>query len=270
MSESYRTTIQKIQERLAEKQQPLPDSLLFYSQILAAIASSGISPSDITQHKKDLFARRMAHNKHALHLNDIPVDLEATGRLLARLAEIVAKQFPHMQEESGRLLVIARDKGALKERLQMWYSDPGDGAGVANSLLHGSIYPTLLSLAEKLQDSIPRDSWSRGFCPICGGKPDFSYLEKEHGARWLVCSRCDTEWEFYRLVCPFCSNADHGMLSYITDEQGIYRLYLCDKCRGYLKCIDARKTEDDVLVPLERILTSSMDQQGLDKNYTGH
>jgi formate dehydrogenase maturation protein FdhE len=269
LSESYRTTIQKIQARLAEGQQPLPDSLLFYSQVLAAIARSGISPKNIPHNKKSLFARRMSKKKPALHFEDIPVDWEGTGRLLAKLTEITSKQFPQMHEESSGILAIAGNKVALKEMLQIWYRNPGNDAGVANSLLHGSIYPTLLSVAAELRDSMPGNSWNEGFCPVCGGKPDFSYLEKKHGARWLVCSRCDTEWEFYRLVCPFCGNNDHSTLSYITDEQNKYRLYLCDKCRTYLKCIDTRKTDDEILIPLERILTSSMDQQGLDKNYTG-
>ena len=116
---------------------------------------------------------------------------------------------------------------------------------------------------------MPQEAWYKRYCPVCGGGPDFAFLDKERdGARWLLCSRCDAQWLFYRLVCPHCGNDDQHSLAYLTDDTGLYRLYVCEKCRRYLKTIDLRKTEAEVLLPLERILTLDLDRQAHESNYT--
>ena len=105
-------------------------------------------------------------------------------------------------------------------------------------------------------------------CPVCGGVADFAYLEKEAGARWLMCSRCDAQWLFQRLECPYCGNADHKTLAYFTDDTELYRLYICDECKSYIKAIDLRKTTSDVMLRLERVVTSDLDRQAQEKGYT--
>ena len=111
------------------------------------------------------------------------------------------------------------------------------------------------------------ESWRRGYCPICGGSPDFSFLEKEEGARWLMCSRCDTQWLFQRLECPYCGTQDQTALAYFTDDKGLYRLYVCDKCKGYLKTVDLRQAESGINIDLERLLTSDIDIQAQESGY---
>ena len=94
-----------------------------------------------------------------------------------------------------------------------------------------------------------------------------AYLEEKEGARWLVCSRCDTEWLFRRFECPYCNNNDQAKLGYFTDDKGLYRLYFCEKCRKYIKAIDLRITEEKILFPVERILTLDIDSQALAEGY---
>ena len=110
-------------------------------------------------------------------------------------------------------------------------------------------------------------SWGQAYCPYCGGKADIAYLEKKVGGRWLVCSRCDTEWSFPRLKCPYCLNQDQKMLSFFMDDTGQYRLQVCDKCKCYIKTIDLRKSKDEVLMALERMFTLEMDRQAREKGY---
>ena len=109
--------------------------------------------------------------------------------------------------------------------------------------------------------------WRRGYCPVCGGSPDIAFLDEEAGGRWLVCSRCDARWRFQRLECPYCGNQDPESLSYFSDDAGVYRLYVCDKCHTYLKAIDLRKVSEDVSPSLERLTTLDMDVQGKSKGY---
>ena len=63
---------------------------------------------------------------------------------------------------------------------------------------------------------------------------------------------------------PF--QAEHS-LAYFTDEKGIYRLYLCERCRAYIKAVDLRHVKKEVSLPLERMLTLGIDSQAREKGY---
>ena len=104
--------------------------------------------------------------------------------------------------------------------------------------------------------------------PCKWGAPDFAYLDKERGARWLLCSRCDAEWLFQRLECPYCGSQDQDSLAYFTDDGGLYRLYVCEQCKRYLKAIDLRQAKSEVLLPLERFLTLEIDAQAHESGYS--
>lgn len=138
------------------------------------------------------------------------------------------------------------------------------------AIVQAAIKPFLVSYVNTLKKTVNQENlktWNQGYCPYCGGKADIAYLEKEVGGRWLVCSRCDTDWSFPRLKCSHCLNQDPKMLSFFMDDTGQYRLQVCDKCKCYLKTIDLRKSKGAVLMPLERMLTLEMDQQAQEKGY---
>jgi FdhE protein len=134
------------------------------------------------------------------------------------------------------------------------------------TLIHQTLRPFLTNHSKALCGLVSQEIWRRGYCPICGSSPDFAFLERKAGARWLLCSRCDTQWLFQRLECPFCGNKEQASLSYFTDD-GLYRLYVCDKCHQYLKAIDFRTTDEEIFLPFGRLITFSMDQQALEMGY---
>ncbi|MFH1031971.1 MAG: formate dehydrogenase accessory protein FdhE [Chloroflexota bacterium] len=138
---------------------------------------------------------------------------------------------------------------------------------ILETIIHAALKPFLVSYARVLIKLVNQESWRRQYCPICGGKPDFSFLDKERGSRWLICSRCDSEWLFQRLQCPYCGTQDQNVLSFFPDAEGLYRLYVCDKCHTYIKTIDSRKTESTLTPSLERVLTLDLDRQGREKGY---
>ena len=55
---------------------------------------------------------------------------------------------------------------------------------------------------------------------------------------------------------------------YFTDDEGLYRLYVCERCHHYLKAIDLRHAGREVLFQLERFLTLDIDHQAREKGYT--
>ena len=136
------------------------------------------------------------------------------------------------------------------------------------AIIHATFKPFLVSYSLALLGLVKQERWRRGYCPICGGNPDFAFLDNERGARWLLCSRCDAEWLFQRLECPYCGTQDQNALSYFTDDEGLYRLYVCEKCKRYLKAIDLRRAKSEVLLPLERLFTFALDAQAHEYGYS--
>ena len=139
--------------------------------------------------------------------------------------------------------------------------------GLIQALIHATLKPFLASHSKVLTGFIDPENWRRRYCPVCGGAPDFAYLDTERGSRWLLCSRCDTEWLYKRLECPYCDTTNQDDLLYFTDDEGAYRLYVCEHCKRYLKAVDFQKTSNEVLLPLERLLTLDLDRQAQQKGY---
>jgi len=49
-------------------------------------------------------------------------------------------------------------------------------------------------------------------------------------------------------------------LIYYPSEDEVYRLYVCEACRRYLKTVDLRKTGGRTVLPrVERVITVAMD-----------
>jgi len=174
---------------------------------------------------------------------------------------------PETFKESSPEKLVTRDS------VQAWYTGeelPSAGAisgDILKVLIHAAVKPFLVNHARALIGLVEQTAWRKNYCPVCGGSPDFAYLETERGARWLLCSRCDTEWLYQRLECPYCRSHDQKNLSYFSDEGEVYRLYVCDKCKHYLKTIDLRKAKSGVELTLERLLTYEMDVQAQEDGY---
>lgn len=184
-------------------------------------------------------------------------------------------EYPDLFGEIPRSLRKPQSK-LLKEMVKAWLEGaklPSTIAGdnidehLLEAIIQATLRPWLTSQAKVLVSLVNQERWRRRYCPICGGSPDFAFLDKERGSRWLLCSRCDTEWLFQRLECPYCGTKDQNALAYFADDEGLYRLYVCEQCHTYIKAIDLRHTESEVLLQLERVMTLDLDRQGQEKGY---
>ena len=273
---THRQVIDKILKRLAEAEKPLPSSLEFYRRILAI--QSQIKTPDLSGISQEKVNRNLVQKKPAITFSDLKIDWENTRKLFDELTKVTVEFLAPESEEIDELKRSTSDLKTLEETSKAWFASNtlSDNSTAKNekfnsltaSILQAAFYPLLSAYSHQLQSLVPQDSWYQRYCPICGGGPDFSFLDKENdGARWLLCSRCDAQWLFYRLVCPHCGNQEQQKLAYLTDDTGLYRLYVCENCRRYIKTIDLRKTETEVLLPLERILTLDLDRQAHESNY---
>ncbi len=268
----------EILERLAqqEKEEGNPPSIMkFYRDLLFLQSETRNCLSSIPPTLNREAAReRLQHEVPLLSFDQLAPDWSS----LAGVFKKVVAVFAHYPELFGKIpteiIGTKVDDYFNQQTARTWYEDgklprvEGVNEGLYDTIVQATLRPFLTSHAPALAGLIEQEHWRRGNCPVCGGSPDFAFLDKEHGARWLICSRCDTDWLFQRLECPYCGTRDQNALSFFTDNEGLYRLYVCERCRRYLKAIDLRQAKSEVLLPLERLLTLDMDLQARGNGYT--
>lgn len=233
--------------------------------------------------------KRVSQSKHMIDLNKIEMDRKWLGALFKEYVSVLKRL-----KEGGAESLEKLERGLERKELDLevlakkvFSFDTKYLHQLAQELAVGvdDLYLLGLSLgnpvfelyAGKLKHRIEEDRWSEGFCPICGSLPAMAYLRKDDGKRILWCQFCDTQWSFMRLKCPFCSNDDHKTLRYFfADENDARRVYVCDKCKKYLKTIDQRKLDQPEALDLgwESLSTLALDlaaqNEGFVSPYSQH
>jgi formate dehydrogenase maturation protein FdhE len=226
----------------------------------------------------DLLSDHICEGIPLLLFGDFQPDWQQVQESFEQMVMWTAKDGGISPEEKEDLNNLGHNLPLLKTLLEKRYlQDSFQGiqevknfdSELLTSITAAALKPFLRAYSKRLLPEVDQEQWRRPYCPICGSKPDFSYLDRDKGARWLVCSWCDAEWLFWRLVCPYCGTHDQNKLSYFADEEGsnLYRLYICKQCSTYIKSIDLRFASPDVLLPLERLMTMNMDKQAQELGY---
>lgn len=263
------------------KEGTLPEFLKFYQQLLRVQSqverklSSRLEPGL----SREAINKRIDTGVPLISFNELALDWQLLTATFDEIKIVFADYAELFNSSYERLAELGADAFLTEQVLKPWFEKQKLPAKITvknvdkklvNSIIHATMKPFLTSHARKLRDFIDQERWRRSYCPICGGSPDFASLDTERGSRWLLCSRCDTEWVFQRLQCPYCNTQDQNDLSYLTDDTGLYRLYTCERCKQYLKTVDLRQTEGQVILPIERFLTLDMDRQAMEKGYKPH
>jgi len=211
-----------------------------------------------------------------LEFDDLLLDWTLVQDYFHKVIDILAEYVTEEMRDTRTLKDLASDVPVLQQVIRDWYqgsplSSIAARHRISEQLLTAAIQftlrPFLMSHSEVLVGLVNQDLWRLRKCPICGGRSDFACLDKEQGARWLLCSRCDARWLFQRLECPYCGTQNKDDLAYFTDDKELYRLYTCQRCNSYIKAIDLRKADDKILLPLERVMTVDLDRQAEEKGY---
>jgi FdhE protein len=211
-----------------------------------------------------------------LTFDQLGLEEEPFAELVSALSAVLLKHNPAWKDaEDGPgqkdLAVLAREVFETWDTL----TGPSPGKEPAGGSLTGSptamavgfaLAPYLQRSGETIMPHLDLAFWKQGYCPVCGGRPNFSILEEGTGARLLMCSRCASQWNFARMECPFCDTVDRP--SYFEGEEGLHRLYVCSACKGYLKAVDLRKARRVVNPMVERLLTVGMDLAAQQEGYS--
>ena len=250
--------------REAKSRPDLKDTISLYVDLLTEQAAVRVAPRIIGLTQTDV-ALCLQEGRHLLSADALKAHGRAVTRLCFQTVLTTARHRRDLMEPLARIQAWLTDRSStaetiLGEYLQQGRVAAGEEAGLDRGLLafvlNNGVRPFLRAHAEVLESLIDGRLWYRGFCPACGGEPDFAALERTSGARRLLCSRCDMEWPYYRVACPFCGSDEH-IAYYPRATQ--YRLYVCEICKRYLKSVDLREVAEDRLLPVERILTVGMD-----------
>jgi FdhE protein len=270
----YAEILQELHSR-AEKRAELADTIELHCELLEAQAHAEVSVGRPALSGEEAGAR-LQQGHPLLAPEHLAADGQALAGLCDQMSRIVAERRPELAEALARIrgwLDERRDRiGALAvEYLREGRVREGEGSGLDAYLLTfvfiNALRPFLRAQAQALAPWVDDSVWYRGRCPICGGEPDVAALERGSGQRRLLCSRCDSEWAFRRVGCPFCGNDEPHQLAYYPSDDEVYRLNVCEKCRRYLKTIDLRQVAGGRLLPAERVLTAAMDVAALEAGY---
>jgi len=208
-----------------------------------------------------------------LSFAQLPLEAEGFSRLATEIAKALAQYDPELAtgtdglEEMDWLSLAGRrfEQGMANEGGEETLDEAK--MGLAEMAVDLALQPYLEWAAEQVMPHVGQESWKRRYCPVCGGAPDFATLVEETGARHLLCSRCRSQWLYKRLGCPFCNNTDHTKLLYYPSEDEVYRLYVCQVCKHYLKAIDLRQATHRVDLAVEPLLTVAMDLAAQEQGY---
>ena len=271
------TIIDHLEEK-ERKEGALPPLLKFYQGILRIQAGveSKIASLPGPGLSSEAILRRLERGKSLVAFDELAIDWPLLRKTFKEVTAVFAEYKALFAQPPEKIGEPGAGRLLTKKEVKAWFKATGlPAAETANggseslfsAIVQAAFKPFLASHARALAGSFTPERWRRRYCPVCGGSPDFAFLDKERGAKWLLCSRCDTEWLFQRLECPGCGNQDQKSMAYFTNDEGPYRLYVCEQCKQYLKAIDMRQTDARVLLPLERLYTLDLDRQAREQGY---
>jgi FdhE protein len=220
---------------------------------------------------QEVLRKEWTQGRSFLNPEELVLDWEKITALYKRLLELVGKREDGRRQAEGLLKAIEENhkgtpvviKAALAsnyEAIEASAKSFSIDAPVLALLLHLSLRPSLLLIAQAVLEHLDLSLWNHGHCPVCGSPPRLADLSGEGGKRRLHCSLCETAWPYPRLRCPFCENDNRKELSYLRaeSEEGL-RVDLCGRCNNYLKTMDLREITGPVILPLDDVATWHLD-----------
>jgi FdhE protein len=240
------------------------------SETMKTSDSGKIHLSELNVNQEDL-RKKCEQGRSILKPEELHLDWEKVSALYKRLVELIGKREDGRRQAEGLLKAIEETENGtpvvLKAALASNYEAIEASAKALDIdspvlvlLLHLSLRPSLLIIAQAVLEHLDLSLWNHGHCPVCGSAPRLADLSGEGGKRRLHCSLCEAAWPYQRLRCPFCENDNRKELSYLRaeNEEG-FRVDLCGRCNNYLKTIDLREIAGPVILPLDDVATWHLD-----------
>lgn len=222
------------------------------------------------------------YNQPILISKPLKINTEDYKKILLELVTFLNEERPFTKESIDSILAVIDNLDYSKIISSILTNDESYLVYLAENLqishellifiLDHSLRPFLRLFALPYTEFFAEDefqSWDNpNTCPICGAHPQISRLRKLDGRRFMFCDRCFTEWEARYLECMYCGNNEPGSLTYISVENNdAYQIYVCNKCKGYLKTFDERVEGISVDMFITNMETIYLDLLAQEKGY---
>jgi FdhE protein len=276
---------EKIKQRIEEdkKRHPQYEPFLdFWEQLLSIQAAfTAQYPGETLPSTEPLKQLKLKEGFPFFSFKNFPVDAARFRDLFQEILKGISAANPKMTEQIPLIEKWLTGEGRNLDRwLTLLFQEDGQPfiRAAASCGLDPEILlflflagwkPFLKSQAQVLAQDPELDwaTWSKSYCPVCGGMPLLAYLE-EGGKRFGTCSVCEFTWAIPRFVCPYCENTDQQKFSYFfTEKEKSLRLEVCGACQHYLKIIDLREWMVDPIPLLDDLVTTHLDLWARNKGY---
>lgn len=212
---------------------------------------------------------------------NIFIDAGLTADLFDQLVNLMVR-FDILAGSDGQTLVALRDKGSIDATAlvraglvqnESFFTRLAEETDTDASLLaviaENLARPVLTFHSAGFEAFVDVVGITRNTCPCCGNAPIMAVLDGEEGRRFLKCSLCHTRWEFSRIECPHCRHVEEKGARYLFyDDNDPHRVDVCDKCKRYVRTVDARKTQNRSLeLEAETIATGYLDDMAMKRGY---
>jgi FdhE protein len=262
-------------EEERRKRPELEDTIGLHQELVEARAEVAAGVAHLKLDKQEV-VKLMDQRVPLLHRWELQWDEQRFIRLAVRICDIAARHRQELASQFEEVRSLLNDDPDQRSNMVTGYLRGGKlevpgrpviDPEVLSFVLNNALHPFLKAHASVLTPLIENEKWYQRSCPVCGGEPDFGYLEEKVGGLRLLCSRCDTEWTYKRGECTFCGNSERETFAYYLGDDEVYRLYVCDRCKRYLKVMDGRQTRRKPMLPLERIVSIGMDVAARQQGY---
>ena len=113
------------------------------------------------------------------------------------------------------------------------------------------------------------ESWTEGYCPVCGAWPAFAEVRGIERRRYLRCGRCGGGWQARCLSCSYCAMTDHEELVTLVPEKAGSNAVVdaCKRCLGYVKSFTKLQGSDPASVMIDDLASVDLDIAALEQGY---
>lgn len=280
LDEFYRRMTYRLNQ-LRQERSELEEILAFYDKVLAAQQQTqretAIPEIDLSEERLRL---KVEEGFPLLGRGDFRVDRDSSRELFQRICHLSMAENPVLAAAGKTLLEVMDTKKLdfVKLTTAVLENDTKAIEAVANdldvaipvvqALTKLSLQPFLLASVQAVAQRAAIDDWHYGYCPVCGGSPAMAALVGEEGKKEALCSFCGHFWQLPRLMCPFCGTDRQEDLRYFHGEgDDLYRVYVCEQCRGYLKVMDTREVGDVGTLAVEDVASGHLDLLAEEEGY---
>lgn len=173
--------------------------------------------------------------------------------------------------QHGRMNTVDLFQSSLCQNIQ-WFREAAVGLDADAEALQAVALllpvPFLQACNRRWASSIT-ESWTEGYCPVCGAWPAFAEVRGIERSRYLRCGRCGGGWQARCLSCSYCGMTDHDELVSLVPENAGSNAVIdaCKRCLGYVKTFTKLQGSDPAGVMVDDLASVDLDIAALEQGY---